>query len=97
MTQLTCTDRAARHELTLDQLALLADDQTDEHAVKLAGEAAERGPGTVEHAATPLRQDRDTKKRGQDLINAPAEHGMPVTDLQLGRHESRRGSMLCRQ
>jgi hypothetical protein len=31
------------------------------------------------------------------LINAPAEHGMPVTDLQLGRHESRRGSMLCLQ
>ena len=97
MTQLTCTDRAGRHDLTLDLSAFLADDQTDEHAVKLAGEAAERGPGTVEHAATPLRQDRDTKKRGQDLINAPAEHGMPVTDLQLGRHESRRGSMLCRQ
>jgi len=45
MTQLTCTDRAGRHDLTLDLSAFLADDQTDEHAVKLAGEAAERGPG----------------------------------------------------
>ena len=52
MTQLTCTDRAGRHDLTLDLSAFLADDQTDEHAVKLAGEAAERGPGTFEHAAT---------------------------------------------
>ena len=94
---MTCTDRAGRHELTLDLSALLADDQTDEHAVELPGPAAERGAGTFENAAAPLRQDRDTKKRGQDLVNAPAEHGMPVTDLQLGRHESRRGSMLCRQ
>jgi len=97
MTQLTCTDRAGRHELTLDLSAFLADDQTDEHAVKLAGEAAERGPGRSSTPPQPPRQDRDIKKRGRDLINAPAEHGMPVTDLQLGRHESRRGSMLCRQ
>jgi hypothetical protein len=65
MTQLTCTDRAGRHELTLDLSAFLADDQTDEHAVKLAGEAAERGPGRSSTPPQPPARTATSRSAGE--------------------------------
>jgi len=53
-------EQAHAQDMTLDQLAVLADYQDDEAAVALLVGAAQRGPGTFEHAFARLRQERET-------------------------------------
>ena len=62
-------EQAHAQDLTLDQLAVLADYQNDDTAIALPVGAAKRGPGTFEHAVARLRQERETQARTQALID----------------------------
>ena len=79
-------DQANTHDLTLDQLATLADYQTDDTAVALLIGAAQRGPGTFDHAVARLRQDRETRARTQALLDDLTARGIPVTEHRPSSH-----------
>ena len=71
--------KTTTHDLTLDQLATLADYKPTTPAVAVLIGAAKRGPGTLNHAVAGLRQDTETRARTQALLDDLTARGIPVT------------------
>lgn len=70
----------ARHNVDLEQAAVIAEFGDDEYAVATLTEAAGASPGRFAHVASGLRRDREDARQRAETIAALADAGITVLD-----------------
>ena len=70
----------ARHDLTFDQAAAIAEFSENKEAVKELTVLAVRSPGSFEHKLSRLRQDRESEARFQELLADFNARGVKVIE-----------------
>lgn len=71
---------ADRHNLTLDQLVVLAEFDADKEAVKALTVTAKQDPGRFSHVASRLRQDRDRAEERARLVESLTAGGVTILE-----------------
>ena len=75
---------AQRHDLTLDQAAVLAGFDDDPSALKELAVAAVRSPWQFEHLASRLQHERDAARQREALTQELTEAGVAIIELEDG-------------
>jgi ParB family transcriptional regulator, chromosome partitioning protein len=70
----------ARHDLTFDQAAAIAEFSEDKEAVKELTVLAVRSPGSLDHKLSRLRQDREREAQFQELLADFTARGVKVIE-----------------
>ncbi|HVA06885.1 MAG TPA: ParB/RepB/Spo0J family partition protein, partial [Acidimicrobiales bacterium] len=73
-----------RHDLSLDQLVVLAEFDNDTEAVKALTVAAVKDPSRFDHLVAQLRRDRDDRAAHEAVAAQITEAGVPVVELDNG-------------
>jgi len=73
-----------RHDLSLDQLLVLAEFDTDTEAVKALTVAALKDPGRFDHVVAQLRRERDDRAAYDAEAFKITEAGAPLVELENG-------------
>jgi ParB family chromosome partitioning protein len=73
-----------RHDLSLDQLMVLAEFDTDTEAVKALTVAALKDPDRFDHLVAQLRRDRDDRAAYDAVAIQVTEAGVPLVELENG-------------
>lgn len=80
-------DAATRYDLTLDQLAVLADWDGDDQAVASILEAA-HDSGHIEHTVAQLTKDREARNAMADLAAELAGEGIHIIDTRPSHYQA---------
>lgn len=73
-----------RHDLTLDQLVVLAEFEGNRDAVKALTAAAVKSPGEWPHVVATLRRERDERAAYDAAVQAASEAGVQLIELEHG-------------
>jgi ParB family chromosome partitioning protein len=73
-----------RHDLSLDQLMVLAEFDTDTEAVKALTVTALKDPSRFDHLVAQLRRDRDDRAAYEQAARQVTESGVPLVELENG-------------
>jgi ParB family chromosome partitioning protein len=73
-----------RHDLSLDQLLVLAEFDTDTEAVEALTVSAVKNPGRFDHVAAQLRRERDDRAAYDAIALQITETGLPLIELENG-------------
>jgi ParB family chromosome partitioning protein len=80
-----------RHDLTMDQLLVLAEFDHDTEAVKRLTVTALKDPSRFDHVVAELRQDRDDRLAYEAVAVQVSEAGETLVELDCGWYLLRRG------
>ena len=73
-----------RHDLSLDQLMVLAEFDVDAEAVKALTVTALKDPSRFDHLVAQLRRDRDDRAAYEKVARQVTESGVPLVELENG-------------
>jgi ParB family chromosome partitioning protein len=73
-----------RHDLSLDQLMVLAEFDTDAEAVKSLTTCAVKDPSRFDHLVAQLRRERDDRAARDAVLAQITEAGVPLVELENG-------------